>query len=73
LRPGYEKGLMIMLKLHLEILMHPLRGFQVRVVDPDGRTFKVFSYPTIESARMGAEALTVKYGNCRIDDTSGMK
>jgi hypothetical protein len=57
--------------MHIEILKHPLRGFEVRVVDPDGRTMQVFRYPTIESARMGAEARTAEYGNCWIDDKTG--
>jgi hypothetical protein len=40
-----DKSGMTMLKLHLEILKHPLRGFEVRVVDSDGRTHKMFRYP----------------------------
>ena len=46
---------MTMLKVHIEIL-NSFRGFEVHVVDPDGRIIKMFRYRTIESARMGAEA-----------------
>jgi len=66
-----------MLKLHIEILKHPRRGFEVRVVDSNGCPIQVFRYPTIESARMGADARAVEfgnwYGNCCIDDKSGEK
>ena len=59
--------------MHIEILGHPIKGFQVRVVDSEGRTIRMFTYPTIGSARRAAMAWTVAYDNCWIDDKSGMK
>jgi len=59
--------------MHIEILKHPNKGFQVLVVDSEGRTIRTFTYPTIESARRAATAWTVAYDNCRINDNSGMK
>ena len=62
-------------QMRIEILKHAkgAKGFQVRVVDANGRTVRMFSYPTIESARMAARAWTVAYGNCPIVDKSGVK
>ena len=59
--------------MHIEILKDKdvVKGFQVRVVDADGRTVRTFTYPTIESARRAARAWTVAYGNCLIHDKSG--
>jgi hypothetical protein len=54
--------------MHIEILKHPKKGFQVRVVDAEGQTIRMFTYPTIESARRAATAWTVAYGDCRVDD-----
>jgi len=59
--------------MHIEILKHPIRGFQVRVVDAEGRTVRMFTYPTIESARRAARAWTVAYGDCRVEDKTGVK
>jgi hypothetical protein len=59
--------------MHIEILKHPIKGFQVRVVDAKGRLIRMFTYPTIESARRAAKAWTVAYGNCPIDDKSGVQ
>jgi hypothetical protein len=63
--------------MHIEILKHPIKGpikgYEVRVVDAEGRTIRKFTYPTIESARTAARAWTVAYGNCPIDDKSGVK
>jgi hypothetical protein len=44
--------------------------YEVRVVDADGRTIRMFRYPTIEAARRAARAWTVAYGDCPIDDKS---
>jgi hypothetical protein len=55
---------------HIEI-MNALRGFEVRIIGPHG-TLQTFSYPTVESARMCAEAKARTIGNCRIDDRTGM-
>jgi hypothetical protein len=33
----------------------------------------MFTYPTIEGARRAAKAWTVAYGNCPIDDKSGVR
>jgi hypothetical protein len=59
--------------MHIEIVKHPIKGFQVRVIDTGGRTVRLFIYPTIESARRAAAAWTVAYGNCPINDRSGVK
>jgi hypothetical protein len=63
--------------MHIEIVTHsikdPTKGFEVRVVDDNGRLVRTFTYPTIESARKAAKAWTLAYGNCRIDDKSGVK
>ena len=61
--------------MHIEIVKHPIKcpikGFDVRVFDDNGRLIRLFTYPTIESARRAAKAWTVAYGNCRIDEKSG--
>jgi hypothetical protein len=57
--------------MHIELQKDAIKGFQVRVVDADGRTVRKFTYPTIESARRAARAWTVAYGNCPVHDTSG--
>jgi len=59
--------------MHIEILKHPIKGFQVRVVDAEGRTVRMFTYQAIESARRAATAWTVAYGDCRVKDKTGMK
>jgi hypothetical protein len=59
--------------MHIEILKDRTRGFQVRVVDANGRLIRMFIYATIESARRAAKAWTVAYGNCPIRDKSGVK
>jgi hypothetical protein len=59
--------------MHIEILKHPIKGFQVRVVDAKGRLARMFTYPTIKSARRAATAWTVAYGNCPKDDKSGVQ
>jgi hypothetical protein len=52
---------------------HPIKGFQVRVVDAKGLLVRMFTHPTIKSARRAAKAWTVAYGNCPIDDKSGVR
>jgi hypothetical protein len=63
--------------MHIEILKHPIKGpikgYEVRVVDDNGRLVRTFTYATIESARRAAKAWTVAYGNCPIRDKSGVK
>jgi hypothetical protein len=63
--------------MHIEIVKHPMKcpikGFDVRVFDANGRLIRLFTYPTIESARRAAKAWTVAYNNCWINDKSGMK
>jgi hypothetical protein len=59
--------------MHIEIVKHPIKdckSIQIRVVDAEGRTLRVFTYPTIDSARRAARAWTVAYGNCPIRDKS---
>jgi hypothetical protein len=41
-------------------------------IDPNRGTLQTFKYPTIESARIGAEAKARTIGNCRIDDRTGI-
>jgi hypothetical protein len=59
--------------MHIEILKHALKGFQVRVVDSKGRALQMFVCPTIESARRAASAWTVVYNNCWVEDKTGVK
>ena len=59
--------------MHIEIVRIEGKRFQVRVVDADGRTLRMFTYPTIESARRAASAWTVAYNNCWVDDKSGVQ
>ena len=59
--------------MHIEIVKHPIKGYEVRVVDANGRLIRMFTYPTIESARRAAKAWTAAYGNCPIRDKSGVK
>jgi hypothetical protein len=62
--------------MHIEILKDVIKGsatFRVRVVDANGRTARMFTYTTIESARRAAQAWTVAYGNRPIVDKSGVK
>jgi hypothetical protein len=59
--------------MRIQIVRDKIKGFQVRVVDAEGRTLRMFTYPTIESARRAAGAWTVAYGNCPIEDRSGVK
>jgi hypothetical protein len=40
--------------MHIKILKHPIQGFEVSVVDAEGRTIQKFTYPTVESARRAA-------------------
>jgi hypothetical protein len=47
--------------MHIEILKDRTRGFQVRVVDANGRLIRMFIYATIESARQAAKAWTVAW------------
>jgi len=58
--------------MHIEILKHPIKGFQVRVVDSEGATVRMFTYRTIESARRAAAAWTVAYGDCKIAQELGL-
>jgi hypothetical protein len=57
--------------MDIEILERTSTGYEVRVVTTNGRTIRVFTYPTIESARKAAAAWTVAYGNCPVVDKSG--
>jgi hypothetical protein len=59
--------------MRIQIVRDKIKGFQVRVVDAEGRTLRMCTYPTIESARRAAWAWTVAYGNCPIEDRSGVK
>ena len=63
--------------MHIEIVKHPIKGpikgYEVRVVDAKWRLIRTFTYPTMESGRRAAKAWTVAYGNCPIDDKSGVK
>ena len=56
--------------MHIEIMKHPIKGpikgYEVRVVDANGRLIRTFTCPTIESARRAAKAWTAAYGNCPI-------
>jgi hypothetical protein len=58
--------------MHIEILKHPIKGFQVRIVYAEGRTYGC-SPATIESARRAARAWIVAFGDFAIEDKSGMK
>jgi hypothetical protein len=46
----------------IEILKHPSKAFEVRVIDGEGRTIQMSTYPTIVSARRAARAWTVRSG-----------
>jgi hypothetical protein len=60
--------------MHIKILKHATeKGYEVRVIDPEGQTLRIFTYRTIGSARRAARAWTVAYGNCPIDDKSGVE
>ena len=63
--------------MRIEILKHPIegpiKGYEVRVVDANGRVIRRFTYPTIESDQRAAKAWTDAYGNRPIDDKSGVK
>jgi hypothetical protein len=59
--------------MHIEILAHKPTGYEVRIVDADGRTVRTFIYPSIQSARKAARAWTAAYGNCPIIDKSGLR
>jgi hypothetical protein len=59
--------------MHIEILPHKPTGYEVRVVDADGRTVRTFTYSTLENARKAARAWTAAYGNCWIDDKTGIR
>ena len=66
-----DTHLHLLATMHIEILKDRTKGFQVRVVDANGRLIRMFIYATIESARRAAKAWTVAYGNCPIRDKSG--
>ena len=84
-RPFHHKSVRAMLDewppgeatMHIEIVKHPIKGpikgYEVRVVDANGRLIRMFTYPTIESARRAAKAWTAAYGNCPIRDKSGVQ
>jgi DUF971 family protein len=59
--------------VHIEIRAHKSTGYEVRVVDADGHTVRMFTYSTLESARKAARAWTAAYGNCAIADKTGVK
>jgi len=50
--------------MHIAILKHPIKGFQVCVVDAKGWLIHMFTLPSTESARRAAKAWSVAYGNC---------
>ena len=54
--------------MRIEISKSKDGEFKVCVVDAEGQTLRMFKYRTIESARRAAQAWTVAYGDCRIDD-----
>jgi hypothetical protein len=56
---------------HIEI-WRAIRGFEVRLVGPNGWTMDRFRSRTIEDARGCADAQAFACGNCRVDDKSGM-
>jgi hypothetical protein len=58
--------------MHIEILKHPSKGFEVRVVDAAGDDSNVH-LSTIESARKAARDWTAAYGNCPMNDKSWPK
>jgi hypothetical protein len=43
--------------MHIEIIKHPIKPFQVRVVDAKARMTRMFTYPMIESRSKGREGL----------------
>jgi hypothetical protein len=51
----------------IEILDN-IDGFQVRVVNDDGKALRRFTYRTVEDARKAASAWTVAYDNCEVRD-----
>jgi hypothetical protein len=57
---------------HIEILQG-VHGFEVRVVDANGRVLRRFTYATIEGARTAATAWTVAYDNCEVRDLTSSK
>ena len=59
--------------MHIEIIKHASKGFQIRIVDPEGKMRLMLTYPNIQSARRAAQAWTVAYGDCRIEDKSGVQ
>jgi hypothetical protein len=58
--------------MHIEIAEHRPTGYEVRVVDSDGITVRMFIYSTIEAARRAARAWRVAHGDCPIDDKTGL-
>jgi hypothetical protein len=58
--------------MHIEITKDKVKGFRVRLVDADGRTFRMSTRSTIESARKAADTWSGDYGNCPVEDKSGM-
>ena len=57
--------------MHIEIVANArprVTSYEVRVIDPDGRTIRTFNYPTISWPRV---TWTVACDNCRIDDKTG--
>jgi len=58
--------------MRIEIVERTTKSYEVRIIDPEGRTLRSFTYPTIDSARKAARAWTAAYGNCPIVDRSGM-
>jgi hypothetical protein len=63
--------------MRIEILERSVKSYEVhyevRVVDADGTIVRTFTYPKIERARKAARAWTAAYGNCRVDDLTGLK
>jgi hypothetical protein len=59
--------------MHIEIVGHKPTGYEVRVVGADGITVRMFTYSTIQAARRAARAWKVAYGDCPVDDKTGLK
>ena len=59
--------------MHIEIVPYKSTGYEVRVVDADGHTVRMYTYSTLESARKAASAWTAAYGNCPIVYKSGLR
>jgi hypothetical protein len=34
--------------MHIEVLLHPVKGYQVRIIDPEGKTRLMLTHQTLE-------------------------